>query len=132
MNSSEHVARLLTLAFAMALVSTCSIGGMSAAQAERWNLIAIVTDDQAEWEVRSYGNDEIVTPNMDRLAREGARFTSAFAASGVCTPSRVAHLTGHTLPSREILRGLSQCGRTLRGPNSSPHGSGSQCARKRT
>jgi len=71
MNSSEHVARVLTLAFAMALVSTCSIGGMSAAQAERWNLIAIVTDDQAEWAVRSYGNDEIVTPNMDRLAREG-------------------------------------------------------------
>ena len=42
----------------------------------------------------AYGNDEIVTPNMDRLAREGARFTHAFAASGVCTPSRVAHLTG--------------------------------------
>ena len=94
MNSSEHVTRLLTLAFAMALISTCFVGGLSAAPGERWNLIAIVTDDQAEWAVRCYGNDEIVTPNMDRLAREGARFTHAFAASGVCTPSRVAHLTG--------------------------------------
>ena len=52
MNSSEHVARLLTLAFAMALISTGFIGGVSAAQGERWNLIAIVTDDQAEWAVR--------------------------------------------------------------------------------
>ena len=94
MNSSKHVARLLPLALAMALISTCFVAGVSAAPGERWNLIAIVTDDQAEWAVRCYGNDEIVTPNMDRLAREGARFTHAFSASGVCTPSRVAHLTG--------------------------------------
>ncbi len=94
MNSNELVARLLTFSLAIALLSTCGIGGEPVAQTERWNLIAIVTDDQAEWAVRSYGNDEIVTPNMDRLAREGARFTNAFTASGVCTPSRVAHLTG--------------------------------------
>ena len=64
------------------------------AEHEKWNIISIVTDDQADWAVGAYGNREIVTPNMDRLAREGARFTQAFAASGVCTPSRVAFLTG--------------------------------------
>ena len=76
MYSRELAARLLALALAGALISTASFGaGPPAAQAERWNLIAIVTDDQAEWAVRCYGNEEIVTPNMDRLAREGARNT---------------------------------------------------------
>jgi uncharacterized sulfatase len=60
----------------------------------KWNIITILTDDQAAWAVRAYGNEEAFTPNMDRLAQEGALFTNAFAASGVCTPSRVAYLTG--------------------------------------
>ncbi len=62
--------------------------------AENLNLIAIMTDDQGAWAMGAYGNDEIVTPHMDRLAAEGARFTNAFAVSGVCTPCRVSHLTG--------------------------------------
>jgi len=67
---------------------------LSAQARQRWNLISIMTDDQAAWSVRAYGNAETVTPNMDRLAREGARFTAAFASSGVCTPNRVAFFTG--------------------------------------
>jgi len=59
-----------------------------------WNLIAIVTDDQAAWAVGAYGNSEIITPNMDRLAREGARFTNFFVTSPLCTPSRATYLTG--------------------------------------
>ncbi len=59
-----------------------------------WNIITVLTDDQALWAVGAYGNKEIVTPTMDRLAEQGARFTNAFAVSGVCTPSRVAILTG--------------------------------------
>jgi arylsulfatase A-like enzyme len=68
------------------------VGGARAA--DRPNLITIVTDDQGVWAMRAYGNPDAVTPNLDRLAREGARFTRAFAASGVCTPSRAALLTG--------------------------------------
>ncbi|MGB7159603.1 MAG: sulfatase-like hydrolase/transferase [Tepidisphaeraceae bacterium] len=60
----------------------------------RPNLIVIVTDDQAMWSVGAYGNRESRTPNMDRLAREGARFTNAFTATPVCSPSRAAFLTG--------------------------------------
>jgi uncharacterized sulfatase len=59
-----------------------------------WNVVSILVDDLGEWAVGAYGNREVVTPNIDRLAREGARFTNAFAASGVCTPSRVAFFTG--------------------------------------
>jgi uncharacterized sulfatase len=77
-------------------VGAAARGDAAAAQppGERLNLISIVTDDQAAWTVGAYGNREVDTPHMDRLAREGARFTNAFAASGVCTPSRVAFLTG--------------------------------------
>lgn len=61
---------------------------------KKWNIISIVTDDQGVWTVGAYGNKEAVTPNMDRLAHEGVRFTRAFACTGVCAPSRAAFLTG--------------------------------------
>ena len=63
----------------------------AAATGKRWNIITILTDDQAIWGMGAYGNSEIRTPVLDRLAREGALFTNAFAATGVCTPSRVAY-----------------------------------------
>lgn len=69
--------------------------GQSATWAsDRPNLIAIVTDDQGCWAMGAYGNEEIHTPNMDRLAREGALFTNAFASTPVCSPSRASYLTG--------------------------------------
>ncbi|MGH9837525.1 MAG: sulfatase family protein [Blastocatellia bacterium] len=60
----------------------------------RYNLISIVTDDQAHWSIGAYGNRESRTPNMDRLAREGALFTNAFTVTPVCSPSRASFLTG--------------------------------------
>lgn len=65
-----------------------------ATAAPRMNIISIVTDDQSEWSVGAYGNKESRTPNMNRLAREGARFANAFACTPVCSPSRAAFLTG--------------------------------------
>jgi choline-sulfatase len=80
------------------LVSSLMLGGTGPARqtkpSGKWNVITILTDDQALWAMGVYGNREIQTPAMDRLARQGARFTHAFSASGVCTPSRVAILTG--------------------------------------
>lgn len=64
------------------------------ADAERLNIIMIVTDDQARWSVGTYGNRETRTPNIDRLASEGARFREAFCATPVCSPSRASFLTG--------------------------------------
>jgi uncharacterized sulfatase len=64
------------------------------AAAPRLNVISIVTDDQAHWSIGAYGNRESKTPNMDRLAREGARFLNAFVCTPVCSPSRAAFLTG--------------------------------------
>ena len=63
-------------------------------EARRPNLIVIVTDDQGYWSIGAYGNNESRTPNMDRLAREGALFTNAFVNTPVCSPSRATFLTG--------------------------------------
>ncbi len=57
------------------------------------NVILIYTDDHAQWAVGAYGNEEIHTPNMDRLAAQGIRFTQAFTKP-VCSPSRAMVLTG--------------------------------------
>jgi len=67
---------------------------LSAAQTRRLNLVSIVTDDQAAWSIGAYGNRESRTPNIDRLARDGARFLNAFACTPVCSPSRASFLTG--------------------------------------
>ena len=66
----------------------------AAVQPPRFNLVSIVTDDQAAWSIGAYGNRESRTPNMDRLAREGARFTNAFVTTPVCSPSRAGFFTG--------------------------------------
>jgi len=67
---------------------------LHAADALRMNVISIVTDDQSEWSIGAYGNKESHTPNMDRLARDGARFLNAYTATPVCSPSRATFMTG--------------------------------------
>ena len=65
-----------------------------AGEARPQNLVAIVTDDQALWTLGCYGGRELPTPNIDRLAAQGVRFTHAFVHTPVCSPSRAAYLTG--------------------------------------
>src|SRR5204862_367983 len=67
---------------------------LEAAEPERYNLIAIVTDDQARWALGAYGNHEVRTPNLDRLSWDGARFLNAFVPTPVCSPSRASFMTG--------------------------------------
>ena len=61
---------------------------------KRWNLVIVLTDDQGAWTIGAYGNRQCPTPNMDRLAKEGALFTDAFSVSPLCSPSRASFLTG--------------------------------------
>ena len=60
----------------------------------RPNIVLIYADDLGYGDVSSYGATTIKTPNMDRLAREGLRFTDAHASAATCTPSRYSLLTG--------------------------------------
>ena len=66
---------------------------------ERPNIILILSDNQSNTLLGTYGNKEIITPNIDRLANEGIRFNNAFAVNGVCSPTRAALLTG-LIPSQ--------------------------------
>ncbi|MCB1062753.1 MAG: sulfatase-like hydrolase/transferase [Verrucomicrobiae bacterium] len=61
--------------------------------AEKPNILLIVSDDQGYHDLGAI-NDEIITPNLDRIAREGTRLTNFYVAWPACTPSRGALLTG--------------------------------------
>lgn len=63
------------------------------------NFIILFADDMGYGDLACYGHPTLRTPNIDRLAAEGTRFTSFYAAAAVCTPSRVGLLTGR-YPSR--------------------------------
>src|SRR5215471_12195638 len=58
------------------------------------NILFILADDLGYADVSCYGRRDFTTPNIDRLAAEGVRFTQAYANSAVCTASRVALMTG--------------------------------------
>jgi arylsulfatase A-like enzyme len=58
------------------------------------NLVVILSDDVGYGDVGCYGATKIKTPNLDRLAHEGLRFTDAYAPASVCTPTRYSLLTG--------------------------------------
>jgi len=65
-----------------------------AAQARRPNVLFLLTDDQSYATLSLTGNPFMKTPNIDRLGREGVRFTNAFVAMSLCAPSRACFLTG--------------------------------------
>ena len=75
-----------------ALVVSC--GNLFAAAPAKPNIIYILTDDVGYGDVGCYGATHVKTPNIDRLAKEGLRFTDAHATASVCTPTRYAFLTG--------------------------------------
>lgn len=78
--------RLLSLA-ALLLVGTASA-------ADQPNIIFILSDDLAQGDLGCYGQKLIQTPNLDRMAREGTRYTQAYCGTTVCAPSRASLMTG--------------------------------------
>ena len=67
---------------------------LTAAAAEKPNILFIFSDDHAEQAISAYGSKVNKTPNIDRLASGGARFTNSFVTNSICTPSRATLLTG--------------------------------------
>ncbi|MDP6635606.1 MAG: sulfatase [Phycisphaerae bacterium] len=71
-----------------------SLTDTKAPASRRPNIIFILADDLGWAELGCYGNDFNETPNLDRMAKEGMRFTNAYASAPVCSPYRAAFLTG--------------------------------------
>jgi arylsulfatase A-like enzyme len=63
-------------------------------KAARPNIIFILADDLGWGDLSCYGRPDYRTPNLDRLASQGTRFTDAYSASAVCTPTRCGFITG--------------------------------------
>ncbi len=64
--------------------------------ATRPNIVIVLADDLGYGDLACYGHQVIKTPNLDRLAGQGLRFTQGYSASAVCSPSRSAIMTGRT------------------------------------
>jgi N-acetylglucosamine-6-sulfatase len=86
---------LAILTLGMPGVFGCATPESPAVQSRRPpNIVFVLVDDMRWDEVRASGHPFADTPNMDRLAREGARFLNAFATTPLCSPSRASFLTG--------------------------------------
>ena len=85
-------------------------GKNDADSSARLNIVLFLIDDLGWMDVGCNGSSYYQTPNIDRLAREGARFTDAYAACAVCSPTRAAVLTGK-YPARLLLTDWLPSGR---------------------
>jgi arylsulfatase A-like enzyme len=84
--------KLFTSAFL--LILAIALGKSDGAAPKPPNIIIIFADDLGYGDLGRYGSPTIRTPNLDRMADEGLRFTDFYSAAEVCTPSRAALLTG--------------------------------------
>ena len=80
--------------FLSLLIGVVSFLNISAYADQNWNIVAIVPDDHSQRAMGAYGDEQAVTPNFDRLASQGVRFSNAYAAAPVCSPSRAAFFSG--------------------------------------
>ncbi|MEK6239330.1 MAG: arylsulfatase, partial [Planctomycetales bacterium] len=81
--------------------------GNASAETEKPNIVFLMADDMGYGDVGCYNpQSKIPTPNMDRLAKEGMRFTDAHTPSSVCTPTRYGVLTGRYCWRSRLKRGV--------------------------
>ncbi|MBM3737605.1 MAG: sulfatase [Acidobacteria bacterium] len=76
------------------LLASLKAAGFAPAQTRKPNLIVFLADDLGYGDIGCYGSPDVPTPNLDALAKAGVRFTDAYVSCAVCSPSRVALLTG--------------------------------------
>jgi len=81
----------------LASASSLALAGAASAQSRPPNILFILADDLGYGDLGCYGQKRIQTPNVDRLAAEGVKFTQAYSGSTVCAPSRCTLMSGkHT------------------------------------
>jgi arylsulfatase A-like enzyme len=107
--------RALVCSAAVVVLAYC-LQGVPAAAAKRPNVVLILTDNHAAWTLGCYGNPDVCTPNIDRLAGEGVRLTRSFAVNAVCSPTRASLLTG-LIPSQHGVHCYLRAGGAQVGPD---------------
>ncbi len=85
----------------------CTFFGLVTAAETRPNIVVVLADDMGWGDSGTYGHEIIQTPNMDKMAAQGVKFTQGYSACGVCSPSRSAILTGRTPYRNGVWRHLS-------------------------
>ena len=91
----NHTLRFMKQRFAILALSAVLLSSAFAADARNPNILVILADDLGYGDVGCYNpHSKVPTPHLDRLAREGMRFTDAHSPSTVCTPTRYSLLTG--------------------------------------
>lgn len=88
--------KTLLYSAAICSIATVSTQHTIASDIKKPNVIFIYTDDQGSVDLGCYGSKDLQTPNIDALAQNGVRFTQAYVAAPLCSPSRAALLTGCT------------------------------------
>jgi arylsulfatase A-like enzyme len=90
---------LLRFCYSLLLCWLAAPTGSFDASQDKPNIVFILCDDLGINDLHCYGRQDHHTPNLDNLANQGLRFTSAYCAQSICSPSRAAILTGKT-PAR--------------------------------
>jgi len=90
----KPISAIVLLALFASLITTCSETATNPKQKAPPNIVFLLVDDLGWNDVGCYGSTFYETPNIDRLAKEGMRFTDAYAACPVCSPTRASILTG--------------------------------------
>ena len=90
----EFLKKVSATAGAFGLSGCGGIGQMFGKGGDKPNFVIIFTDDQGYADVGCYGAKGFSTPNLDRMAAEGMKFTDFYSAAAICSPSRAALLTG--------------------------------------
>ncbi len=88
---------------------------LSAVEPSSTNVVLILTDNHAPWTLGCYGNPDIRTPNIDRLAARGMLFSRCYSSNAVCSPTRATYLTG-LMPSQHGVHNWLTGGRLQIGP----------------
>ena len=100
--------QFLATSVATAALAACASPPLASASTRKPNIIVILADDLGYGDLGVSGNGVIRTPNIDRMAAEGARLTTFYASANVCTPSRAGLLTGRypirTGLARDVIR----------------------------
>ncbi|MDP0491116.1 MAG: sulfatase [Verrucomicrobiota bacterium JB023] len=84
---------------AFGLMAVMALAASLPAEQTKPNIVVIMADDLGWKDLHCYGNERLDTPALDKLAAEGMRFTDAYAAAPVCSPTRAAMMTGQS-PAR--------------------------------